>query len=87
MALSAFSSIVVLSLIGQTAFPEPIFISVFPISSDAALKDGTVEIEARVDGRDFAVLRKPATLDVRSQARERLGVALDEQREPRAARK
>jgi transglutaminase-like putative cysteine protease len=40
----------------QVAFPEPIFTSTFPVASDAAVKDGTVEIDARVTGRDLAEL-------------------------------
>ena len=48
--------LLVASLVRQVAFPEPLFTSTFPVSSDAAVKDGTVEIDARVTGRDLAEL-------------------------------
>lgn len=48
--------ILVATVARQVAFPEPIFISAFPVASDAAVKDGTIEIEARVDGRELAEL-------------------------------
>jgi len=43
-------------IVGQTAFPDPIFMSIFPISSDARVRDGTVEIDARITGRSFSEL-------------------------------
>src|SRR5262245_25039410 len=48
--------ILVAAAVRQVAFPEPIFTSAFPVASDAAVKDGTIEIDARVPGRELAEL-------------------------------
>jgi len=56
MASFLFLPILFTSVVGQVVFPEPIFTSTFPVSSDAAVKDGTVEIDARVAGKNLAEL-------------------------------
>jgi transglutaminase-like putative cysteine protease len=48
--------ILVATAVRQVAFPEPIFTSTFPVASDATVKAGTIEIDARVPGRELAEL-------------------------------
>lgn len=52
MLLPLFASLI----LGQTVFPDPIFLSFFPVSRSADMESGTVEIDARVTGRTFAEL-------------------------------
>lgn len=46
------------TVLGQTAFPEPLFLSMFPVSVDAGTRAGTVEIRARTDGPSFGELTR-----------------------------
>lgn len=43
-------------ILGQAAFPEPIFLSYFPVTQSTAVKEGTAELDARVTERTFAEL-------------------------------
>lgn len=45
-------------LLGQAAFPEPLFLSLFPVSADSRTKKGTVEIVTRTKDRAFGELTR-----------------------------
>lgn len=47
-----------LAILGQVAFPEPLFLSMFPVSTSAQTREGTVEIVTRAEGRSFGELTR-----------------------------
>jgi transglutaminase-like putative cysteine protease len=55
-ALAQVLLLLLAASLGQTAFPEPLFMSTFPVSSGGELEQGTVEIDARITGQKFAEL-------------------------------